>query len=81
MAFFSACIGVVALVRAMIGYLIRPANIVERILLFAVALALIDSLFTTDLIGYALFSITFLLQKFWIWRPQEAFSVRQLAKE
>lgn len=73
--FFSAFIGVVALVRAMIGYLIRPANIVERILLFTVALALIDSLFTTDLIGYALFSIIFLLQKFWIWRPQEAFPV------
>ncbi|MGQ9695635.1 MAG: TRAP transporter large permease subunit [Thermodesulfobacteriota bacterium] len=75
MTFFSACIGVVALAGAMIGYLIKPANIVERILLFAAALALIDSLFTTDLIGYALFGITFLLQKFWNWRFQEAFPV------
>jgi len=80
-AFFSACIGVVALAGAMIGYLIRPANIVERILLFATAIALIDSRFTTDLIGYTLFGITFLLQKFWNWRPQEALSTLQFVKE
>ncbi len=80
-AFFSACIGVVALAGAMIGYLIRPANIVERVLLFATAIALIDSRFTTDLIGYTLFGITFLLQKFWNWRPQEALSAPQFLKE
>lgn len=80
-AFFSACIGVIALAGAMIGYLIRPVNIVERILLFGAALALIDSRLTTDLIGYGLFGITFLLQKFWNWRPQEAFPVLQMAKE
>lgn len=80
-AFFTACIGVVALAGAMIGYLIRPANIVERILLFAAALALIDSRLTTDLIGYVLFGIVFILQKFWNWRPQEAFPVSQMARE
>ncbi len=80
-AFFSASIGVIALAGAMIGYLIRPANIVERIILFGAALALIDARLVTDLIGYGLFGITFLLQKFWNWRPQEAFPVAQLAKE
>jgi TRAP-type uncharacterized transport system fused permease subunit len=80
-AFLTACIGVIALAGAMIGYLIKPANILERILLFGAALALIDSRLTTDLIGYGLFGITFLLQKFWNWRPQEALPAPQFHKE
>jgi TRAP transporter 4TM/12TM fusion protein len=70
--FVSACIGVIALSASVIGYLIRPANFIERALLFGAALALIDSRFTTDLIGYSLFGIALFLQKSWSWRPQEA---------
>jgi TRAP transporter 4TM/12TM fusion protein len=73
--FFSACLGVIALAGSMIGYLIKPANIVERTLLFGAALALIDSRLVTDLIGYSLLAIAFLLQKIWSWRPQEAIPV------
>ncbi len=71
----SACIGVIALSAAMIGYLIKPANFIERALLFGAALALIDSRLTTDLIGYALFGMALFLQKRWNWRPQEAIPV------
>jgi hypothetical protein len=49
--------------------------LIERALLFGAALALIDSRLTTDLIGYALFGLAFLLQKTWSWRPQEAVPV------
>jgi TRAP transporter 4TM/12TM fusion protein len=70
--FVSACIGVLALSASMIGYLIRPANFIERALLFGSALALIDSRLTTDLIGYSLFGIALFLQKSWSWRPQTA---------
>jgi len=73
--FVSACIGVIALSASMIGYLIKPANFIERALLFGAALALIDSRLTTDLIGYSLFGIALLLQKSWSWRPQEAIPV------
>jgi TRAP-type uncharacterized transport system fused permease subunit len=73
--FLSACIGVIALSASMIGYLIKPANFIERVLLFGAALALIDSRLTTDLIGYALFGLTFFLQKSWSWRPKEAIPV------
>lgn len=80
-ACLSAAIGVIALAASMIGYLIKPANFIERILLLAAALALIDSRLTTDLIGYSLFGLTFLLQKLWNWRPPEALSISQLLKE
>jgi TRAP transporter 4TM/12TM fusion protein len=73
--FLSACIGVIALAASMIGYLIKPANFIERALLFGAAIALIDSRLSTDLIGYALFGLTFLLQKSWSWRPQGAIPV------
>lgn len=73
--FLSACIGVIALSASMIGYLIKPANFIERVLLFGAALALIDSRLTTDLIGYALFGMALFLQKRWNWRPQEAIPV------
>lgn len=73
--FFSACIGVIALSASMIGYLLKPANWVERALLFGAALALIDSRLTTDLVGYALFGTALFLQKRWAWRPPEAIPV------
>jgi len=73
--FISACIGVIALSASMIGYLIKPMNFIERVLLFGAALALIDSGLITDIIGYAIFGIVFLLQKSWSWRPQEAIPV------
>jgi len=72
--FLSACLGVIALAASMIGYLIKPANFIERILLFGAALALIDSRLTTDLMGYALIGFTLLLQKSWSWRPKEVIS-------
>ncbi|MBM3148680.1 MAG: TRAP transporter fused permease subunit [Deltaproteobacteria bacterium] len=70
--FLSACIGIVALASSMIGYLLKPANFVERIFLFGAALALIDARLYTDLIGCSLIGITLLLQKYWSWRPDEA---------
>ena len=73
--FLSACIGVIALAASMIGYLIKPANFIERALLFGAAIALIDSRLSTDLIGYALFGMALFLQKRWNWRPQEAIPV------
>ena len=73
--FVSACIGVIALAASMIGYLIKPANFIERALLFGAALALIDSRLTTDLIGYALFGISLFLQMSWGWRPKEIIPV------
>lgn len=73
--FLSACIGVIALAASMIGYLIKPANFIERALLLGAALILIDSRLSTDLLGYALFGVTLLLQKSWGWRPEEAIPV------
>lgn len=70
----SACIGVIALAASIMGYLLKPLNLVERVLLFAAALALIDSALTTDLIGYALIGVALLMQKTWRWRPEEAVS-------
>ncbi len=72
LALITASIGVMALAGSMIGYLLKPTNFIERILLFGAALSLIDSSLATDLIGFFLFGVTFLLQKFWGWRPQEA---------
>ena len=73
-AALSAGLGVIALAASMMGYLIKPINIVERMLLLGAALALIDSRLTTDLIGYALIGVALLLQKSWSWRPKEAIS-------
>jgi len=73
--FLSACIGILALAGSMIGYLLKPANFVERVLLFGAALALIDSRIYTDMIGYSLFGTALLLQKYWSWRPAEAMPV------
>lgn len=75
LALITASIGVIALAGSMIGYLLKPTNFIERILLFVAALLLIDSRLTTDLMGFSLFGLTFLLQKFWHWRPPEALSL------
>jgi TRAP-type uncharacterized transport system fused permease subunit len=73
--FLFAGLGVIALAGSMIGYLFKPANFIERILLFGAALALIDPRIITDLIGCVLIGITLLMQKHWSWRPQEAMPV------
>ena len=70
--FFTAAVGVIALSSAMIGYLIKPSNLIERALLLGASLALIDSGLTTDLIGFSLIGSALLLQKIWNWRPEEA---------
>ena len=72
LGFLTACVGVIALAAAMIGYLFKPSNFIERALLIGAALALIDSGWTTDLIGFSLIGMALLLQKFWSWRPKEA---------
>ncbi len=72
MGFFTACIGVIALSAAMIGYLIKPLNLIERALLLAASLTLIDSGVTTDLVGASLIGAALMLQKIWRWRPKEA---------
>jgi TRAP-type uncharacterized transport system fused permease subunit len=54
--------------------MLKPLNLLERVLLFAAALALIDAGLMTDLIGYALIGVALLMQKTWSWRPKEAIS-------
>ena len=72
LGFLTACVGVIALAAAMIGYLMKPLNFIERAMLIGAALALIDSGLSTDLIGFSLMGMALLLQKFWSWRPKEA---------
>lgn len=62
-AFVTGSIGVVALAASMEGYFLRPANWLERLLLFAAALLLIDPNTITDLIGLGILGVVLLSQK------------------
>ena len=62
-AFVTGSIGVVALAASMEGYFLRTAHWIERVLLFAAALLLIDPNAVTDVIGLAILGVVLLSQK------------------
>lgn len=65
LAFISANIGIVALAASLEGYLLRPANAVERALLLVTALLLIKPGLETDLVGLGLLGIVLVAQRLW----------------
>jgi TRAP transporter 4TM/12TM fusion protein len=62
-AFVTGSIGVVALAASMEGFFLRPTNWLERLLLFAAALLLIDPNTITDAIGLVILAVVLLSQK------------------
>jgi TRAP transporter 4TM/12TM fusion protein len=62
-AFVTGSIGVVALAASMEGFFLRPTHWVERLLLFAAALLLIDPNTITDAIGLVILAVVLLSQK------------------
>jgi TRAP transporter 4TM/12TM fusion protein len=62
-AFVTGSIGVVALAASMEGYFLRVTHWVERLLLFAAALLLIDPNAVTDVIGLGVLGVVLLSQK------------------
>ena len=65
----TACAGVIALAAGSMGYLIRPAGVLERIALIAAALLLIKPGLATDIAGFSLFAAVFAIQQL---RPMTA---------
>ncbi|MFA7468054.1 MAG: DUF3394 domain-containing protein, partial [Desulfotomaculaceae bacterium] len=61
---FTAILGIIALASAVEGWLVRAANIIERVVLFAAALTLIFPGIVTDTIGLSLFILVFVWQKY-----------------
>jgi len=59
----TALIGVLALSAASVGYFLRKASIIERILLLGAALSLIKPGIYTDIAGLCLFAAVFVMQK------------------
>jgi TRAP transporter 4TM/12TM fusion protein len=59
----TALVGVTALGMGAMGYFIKNASILERVLLIAAAFCLIQPVITTDLIGVGLIAITWLIQR------------------
>jgi TRAP-type uncharacterized transport system fused permease subunit len=63
-ALVTGTIGTMCLAAAVIGYLFRPATWLERAVLLAAALLLIDPGLVTDLIGLAVLGLGAALQRF-----------------
>jgi TRAP-type uncharacterized transport system fused permease subunit len=63
LAAITGLVGVVALAAALEGYLIRPATWLERGMVLAGALLLIDPGLITDLVGFGLLGAAILLQR------------------
>ncbi len=61
----SASIGVVLLSAGLMGWLLREATLLERAMLIAGAICLINPGLITDAVGLTLLSIVVLLQKYW----------------
>ena len=61
----SSCIGVVALSAGLMGWFLKKATWLERLLLVAGALLLIKPGLITDLIGLSLLILVILMQKYW----------------
>ncbi|MFZ5648517.1 MAG: TRAP transporter permease [Bacillota bacterium] len=60
----TAMIGILALAGASVGYFLRTATAVERIMLLVAALSLIKPGIYTDILGLGLFACVFVMQKF-----------------
>jgi TRAP transporter 4TM/12TM fusion protein len=63
----TAVVGVTALAASLSGYLLRPARLFERVLLFGAAIVLIKPGLLTDLVGFGLLGAVILSQQ--ILRP------------
>lgn len=61
-ATLTATIGMIALAGGAIGYVIKPATILERLLLIAAAFLMLDVGLTTDLIGFLLIAAALAIQ-------------------
>ncbi|NLL20349.1 MAG: TRAP transporter permease [Firmicutes bacterium] len=61
-ATLTAIIGIIALAGGAIGYVLKPATILERALLIVAAFLMLKVGLTTDLIGLALFAAALLVQ-------------------
>lgn len=59
----TSFVGITALGASLQGYLLKPANMVERIILFACAIALIDPNVSTDIVSIPLFLAVVLWQR------------------
>jgi TRAP-type uncharacterized transport system fused permease subunit len=59
----TACVGVIALAAGSMGYLVRPAGLLERAALLAAALLLIKPGLATDLAGFALLGAVLAIQR------------------
>ncbi|MCS7171848.1 MAG: TRAP transporter fused permease subunit [Armatimonadetes bacterium] len=62
-AFGTGSVGTMCLAGAVVGYLLRPANLLERAMLLAAALLLIKPGLVTDLLGFGLLGATLVLQR------------------
>ena len=58
----TAVIGVIALAGSLFGWLIRSANMIERVMLFIAALSLIKPGLITDAIGFGLLGLVVVMQ-------------------
>ncbi|MGC8904404.1 TRAP transporter permease [Thermus sp.] len=61
--FLTALLGMAAFSAALVGFLHRPTNLLERALLLGAALTLVVPGLLTDAIGLGLFLLTYLLQR------------------
>ena len=62
-AFVTGGIGVIALAAGLEGYALRPSTWLERGLMLAAAILLIDPGLVTDLVGFSLLAIALVIQK------------------
>jgi TRAP transporter 4TM/12TM fusion protein len=58
----TSCIGAVALAGSLEGYLLSPASILERVLMFASAVMLIDPVVRTDIVGATILGAVVIIQ-------------------
>jgi TRAP-type uncharacterized transport system fused permease subunit len=61
----SSSIGVVALSAGLMGWFLKEATVLERVMLVVGALLLIKPGLYTDAVGLVLLIIVFLMQKYW----------------
>jgi len=63
-ALVTAALGIVALACAVQGYMLKTTNVIQRTLLFVVAFGLIKPGLLTDALGFTLFIVVYLWQRF-----------------
>lgn len=69
-SFFTAFIGVIAMAGGIVGWLIGPAGVLQRAMLFAGALMLISSTPIMDGAGFTLLGVVLVWQLKGKWRPK-----------